>query len=74
MQIERKRLLPGANVVTQKWSLWQQAGKRRSGAVEIVLLWRGLWTWSQEAQVSVGSWVSDQGFCSTANLVPSDIS
>lgn len=23
MQIEGKRLIPGANVVTQKWSLWQ---------------------------------------------------
>jgi hypothetical protein len=33
MQIEGKRLIPGANVVTQKCSLWQQKGKRRLGSV-----------------------------------------
>lgn len=51
MQIEGKRLIPGANVVTQKCSLWQQKEK---GEVRLWAAGRLAWGFGEDSGLQSG--------------------
>lgn len=59
----QRKTCPGANVVTQKWTLWQWEGEE-TGAATSVGYWKGKAAGPEARRLkfSAGIWVSDQGF------------
>ena len=59
---KRKTFPWGANVITQKWSLWQQEGEKKTRPATVWGCGEASGLGARRPRFSAGIWVSDQGF------------